>query len=248
MKRILMTGLMAVVASGALAGETLQWQDNSLSYLYGDHFEVDAGSQQTLTFEHVSGWSFGDMFAFVDGISYDGRDNQHGDSISYYMEIAPRLSAGKLLDKDLSFLFVKDVLLSTCYEQGEYDLKNYLAGPGFDLDIPGFDFFQLNFYNVWNESGNDSFQITPVWKISQPVAITTIVLDGYIDWEFGAGLNNFHFNPQLKVDLGVYFGMEEGKLFTGVEYDYWKNKYGIKNTSAFDTNQSAISALVKYHF
>lgn len=249
MKRILMTGMTAVLASGALAGDVLQWQDNSLSYLYGDNFEVDPGSQQTLTFEHVSGWNFGDVFAFVDGISFNGEDNSAGDSHTYYAEIAPRLSAGKLSGKDLSFGIVKDVLLATCYEIGDNDLKNYLVGPGFDLNIPGFDFFQVNCYRVWNESDESSFQITPVWKITQPVAITTIVFDGYIDWEFGNGRNNFHFNPQLTVDLGVYFGMDAGKLYAGAEYDYWTDKYAIDDGEyGLDTNQSAISALVKYHF
>ena len=34
----------------------------------------------------------------------------------------------------------------------------------------------------------------------------------------------------------------------GVEYDYWWNKYGIKDTDAFPTTQHAISLLVKSHF
>lgn len=40
----------------------------------------------------------------------------------------------------------------------------------------------------------------------------------------------------------------------GVEYDYWKHKYGIDNDSPLGdedlggTNQSAISLLVKAHF
>lgn len=243
MKRILMTGLMAALVSGAQAEGMLQWQDNSLSFLQGGHFEADPQTQTTVTFEHVSGWNFGDLFLFVDGISYNGDDNFYGDDTSYYGEIAPRLSAGKLLDKDLSFFFVKDVLLATCYEFGDNDLKNYLAGPGFDLNIPGFDFFQLNFYRVWNESEQDSYQITPVWKMSQPVGITTVVFDGYIDWEFGNDRDNLHINPQLKLDMGVFLGMEAGKLYGGVEYDYWENKYGMGGN-----DQSAISALIKYHF
>jgi nucleoside-specific outer membrane channel protein Tsx len=37
-------------------------------------------------------------------------------------------------------------------------------------------------------------------------------------------------------------------LYGGVELDFWWNKYQIDNTEAFDTNQQAISLLLKYHF
>ena len=32
------------------------------------------------------------------------------------------------------------------YERGEGDNEAYLIGPGFDLAIPGFNYFTLNFY------------------------------------------------------------------------------------------------------
>ncbi len=32
------------------------------------------------------------------------------------------------------------------YEFGEGNNNAYLIGPGFDLNVPGFDYFQLNFY------------------------------------------------------------------------------------------------------
>ncbi|MAS66302.1 MAG: hypothetical protein CMK82_05705, partial [Pseudomonadales bacterium] len=38
------------------------------------------------------------------------------------------------------------------------------------------------------------------------------------------------------------------QLYTGIEYDYWKNKYGIPNSQGNDTNQSATNLIVKFHF
>jgi nucleoside-specific outer membrane channel protein Tsx len=247
MKKILMTGLVAVLASGALAGalagDIVQWQDNSLSLLRGGNFEVNPETQTTVTFEHVSGWNFGDMFFFLDVVDFDGDMDYYGENSTYYGEFAPRLSASKLTGKDLSIGFLKDVLLATTFEFGEDDIKNYLVGPGFDLAIPGFDFFQLNVYRRYNESGADSFQITPVWKMSQAIGKTTLVFDGFIDWEMGNDRDNLHICPQLKLDIGSLIGMDAGKLFGGVEYDYWENKYNLDFA-----DQSAISALVKYHF
>src|SRR3546814_981017 len=54
--------------------------------------------------------------------------------------------------------------LAMTYEFGEGDNESYLIGPGFDLAIPGFDYFQLNFYNRQTEgprAGDNVWQITP---------------------------------------------------------------------------------------
>mgnify|MGYP002757980260 CR=1 FL=1 len=66
---LLAGGLLAT--GQALAGDLLLWQDNSLTYLNGVDFKIDPPKQQTVTFEHASGWSFGDLFVFVDGIKYN---------------------------------------------------------------------------------------------------------------------------------------------------------------------------------
>ena len=68
----------------------------------------------------------------------------------------------------------------------------------------------------------------------------------------GAGLGlgsetwSYHLNPQVSVDLGNAWG-KPAKLFAGVELDFWWNKYQIPHSPAFDTNQTAVSLMVKYH-
>lgn len=251
MKRICIAGLMAFLTAGAFAGDLVQWQDNSLTYLIGTGFELDPESQQTITFEHASGWSVGDLFIFVDGIYFNGDEDISGDKTSYYGEFAPRFSAGKIADKDLSLWFMKDFLLAGCYEFGKESTDNILVGAGIDLEVPGFDFVQLNVYRRFNDLSSDpqAYQITPVWKLSVPVGKSTFIFDGFIDWVIGDDTDNLHVNPQLKFDIGVLFGMREQALLAGVEYDYWKNKYGVQDGDfGLDSDQSAISALLKYHF
>ncbi|HCJ27986.1 MAG TPA: hypothetical protein DHV63_01455, partial [Pseudomonas sp.] len=47
----------SLLAAPAFADGMLHWQNNSLTYLYGQNFKVDDGEiQQTVTFEHASGW------------------------------------------------------------------------------------------------------------------------------------------------------------------------------------------------
>ena len=248
MKRPLIA-LMALLAPlAAHADGMLQWQNNSASYLYGTNYKVNSEIQQTVTLEHVSGWSVGDLFAFIDSTKFNGAGET-----TYYGEISPRFSLGKTTGKEMSFGIVKDVLVAATYEFGEGDVETLLVGAGVDLELPGFDFFMLNAYQRIPEGGRDgsTIQLTPVWKMTFPVGNSAIVFDGFIDWNItsdGGYESNIHFVPQVKYDLGVDLGLQKNQLFAGVELDYWKNKFGIKSSSAFDTDQATGSLIVKYHF
>ena len=253
--------LTATLASGqALAADLLQWQDNSLTYLNGIDFKVDPPKQQTVTFEHASGWSFGDLFIFVDGIKYNTEaTNGAGDGHTFYGEISPRLSLGKISGADLSFGPIKDVLLAATYEFGEDDVDSYLLGPAVDLNIPGFDYFQLNTYlrtTDGRRDGDNVWQITPVWSYTIPVGDSDLVIDGFMDWVVDNDDSyhaNLHFNPQIKYDLAKAMGWGK-RFYVGVEYDYWSDKYGIDDDGFVGseilggTDQSAISLLAKAHF
>ena len=255
---LLLGSLLA--AQQSQAGDLLQWQDNSLTYLNGIDFTVDPPKQQTVTFEHASGWSFGDLFLFVDGIKYNTEaTNGAGDGHTFYGEFSPRFSLGKMTGSDLSFGIIKDVLISTTYEFGEDDVDSYLIGPAIDLNIPGFDYFQLNTYlrtTDGKRDGDNVWQITPVWSYTIPVGNSDLVIDGFMDWVVDNDDSyhaNLHFNPQIKYDLAKAMGWGQ-KFYVGVEYDYWSDKYGIEDESFLGeeilggTDQSAISLLLKAHF
>jgi len=255
-------GLMlagSLLAGGqAVAGDLLQWQNNSLTYLWGKSFTVNPQIQQTVTFEHADAWKYGDNFFFLDRIFYNGKEDGNVGPNTYYGEFSPRLSFGKILDKDLSFGPIKDVLLAFTYEFGEGDNESYLLGPAFDLNIPGFDYFQLNFYQrqtEGNRPGDGVWQITPVWSYTIPVGNSDVLIDGFMDWVVDNDKNargtyhaNLHFNPQVKYDLGKALNLGAKQLYVGFEYSYWKDKYGIDSRGNLDSNQSVASALIKVHF
>ncbi|MBD1587355.1 outer membrane protein OmpK [Pseudomonas typographi] len=242
----------------AMAGEWLQWQSNSLTYLWGKDFAVDPETQQTFTFEHADSWKYGDNFLFVDSIHYQGKKSDSAGNNTLYGEFSPRLSASKIFGQPIALGPVKDVLLAMTYEFGEGDVESYLIGPGFDLNVPGFDYFQLNFYKRYSDgsrAGDNVWQITPVFSYTLPVGKSDILVDGYIDWVVGNDSNNhgdyhanLHVNPQIKYDLGKALNLGEKQLYVGIEYDYWENKYGIKDTDSFDTNQNTASFLLKVFF
>ncbi|WP_263140537.1 outer membrane protein OmpK [Pseudomonas sp. RIT-PI-AD] len=257
---LLSLGGALLLGGQAHAGDVLQWQDNSLTYLYGKDFKIDPAIQQTLTFEHASGWSIGDLFLFVDSIHYNGGRNGANDSRTFYGEISPRLSFGKLLDRKLEFGPIEDVLLAATYEFGEDDVDAYLLGPAVDLKVPGFDYFQINTYYRRPDGDRDGrgvWQITPVWGYTLPLGNSDLLIDGYMDWVVDNDDSyhaNLHFNPQIKYDLGKAMGWGVKHFYVGLEYDYWKDKYGIDNRSYLGdeilggTDQNTASLLLKVHF
>ena len=85
-KNCLLPGLLLL--SSSLHADALQWQSNSLTLLYGNDFAVAPSDQTTLTFEHVSGWNWGDMFLFMDATDYRNSSQEYG----FYGEFSPRLS------------------------------------------------------------------------------------------------------------------------------------------------------------
>jgi nucleoside-specific outer membrane channel protein Tsx len=255
---LVLAGTALAASDAQAAGDWLQWQSNSLTYLNGRDFTVDPQIQQTFTFEHADSWKYGDNFLFVDKIFYNGKASSSAGNSTLYGEFSPRLSASKILDRSITFGPVKDVLLALTYEFGEGDNESYLFGPGFDLDVPGFDYFQLNFYKRITDgprAGDNVWQITPVWSYTIAVGKSDVLIDGFMDWVVGNDSNNrgdyhanLHFNPQIKYDLGKALNMTERQLYVGIEYDYWKDKYGIKDTPYFDTDQNTASLLVKVFF
>lgn len=251
---IIGAGLLAAVPADA--GEWLHWQTSSLSYLNGRDYAVDPSNQQTLTLEHANGWKYGDTFAFIDITAFNGEPHPENGGTTYYGEFAPRFSLGKTLGRRVGAGAVTDVLLATGYEFGEADVESLLVGAGIDLDVPGLKYLQLNAYRrLPRNGGGNQWQFTPVWAWSMPVGRSDLLVDGFIDWvvdNSGTRHAHLHVNPQVKYDLGKALGGSAETLYVGVEYDYWKNKYGIAQRGPLGralggTDQNTASLLIKVH-
>jgi nucleoside-specific outer membrane channel protein Tsx len=247
------------------------WSDNSITLLpYGWGYKVDPSNQSTFTFEHVHDSAIGDLFLFIDATKYHGSSAGVDDN-TWYGEISPRLSLGKTLNKDLSFslfgksLFeVKDVLIAAQYERGEDSdaAEAALVGIGFDLDVREagllgplgkFKYIQLNLYARDDlatnaQHGFRDAQITMVAARPFTIGSARFLVDGYFDWILGIGSEqwSYHINPQITLDVGNIWGNPD-KFYAGVELDFWWNKYQIADSSAFHTNQQALSLIFKYH-
>lgn len=247
MDRCKLTALSCAFAA-ALPAATLAettFNNTSLTLLYGSDYEVVEDDQVVMTFEHVSGHNWGDLFFFVDRLQAKSSSSNDKET---YGELSPRLSLSYLTGQSLSVGPIKDVYLAGTYEFNASGIQfdNYLYGFGLDWDVPGFNYVQTQFYYADNELQDNDLQLTLVWGMPISLGSHLIMFDGYIDWSTGENkehASEFHFNPQVKLDVGNYFN-NPGKYYVGIEYSYWHNKFGLKDA---DT-ENLVNALVKVHW
>ena len=238
LNRIFATCALASAASLSQAAPI--WQDFSISALYGENyafpFAGDKNDQSTITFEYTAKLKYGDFFAFADRTNNDGGNGT-------YFEVSPRLSLGAVTGQKLEFGPIKDVLIATTWEGG--DFNNYLYGVGLDLAIPKFQYAQVNLYKVNNDTTPDDYQLTLVYGIPFTIGKEDFLVDGFLDWstaEKNGHASELNWTSQYKWNVGKHISPET-KLYVGVEHSVWRNKFSVK-----DTNENNVSALVKYHF
>jgi len=244
-------GVLAAGLAGTTAAQAdMFWSDNSISILHSaDYLNPFSGEDMeytTMTIEHASGHDWGDAFFFMDRHSGKGSNSSFNET---YSEVSPRISLSNLTGSELSFGPVKDVLLASTYESGSNDSgfsqDNYLYGVGLKWAIPGFAFFNTNVYYADNENKKDDMQLTVSYGVPFSLGDVDFSFDGYIDWSSAESTHgaDFHFNPQLKANVGKFMGITKSKLEAGIEYSYWSNKFGVRTNE----NQSTVSGIIKYH-
>lgn len=236
--RFIIFVLALSVFSVSAHAQIIEWQSNNIQILNGTGFELsDDNRQTTLTFEHADGWKYGDNFFYVD-YNIDNEDDINA-------EFSPRLSLGKITNADLSIGPVKDFLIAATWEKARR-FDAYLLGAGIDLEIPGFNFFQINLYARDNPDFDDyGWQTTWVWSRPFTFAGMPLTFDGYFDYaEYEEGTTNFFTQPQLLLDIGDALKLTEpGYAWIGIEYRYWNNKYGIEGV-----NEKVPQAMMKWVF
>lgn len=206
------------VASTNLFAAT--WSMTSISYLYGQGYKISDDQDEKYsiyTFEHASGWKYGDNFFFTD---VSGAET---DSAKLYMEWAPRISSKKTVGAKYSGV-LKDVLLAGQLNVAPNIASTQLIGIGIDFNLPGFNFFQFNLYHRDNRNlSSTTYQATLVWELPFSIASQNFTFGGFADFagEEDTAAANTLVQPQL-----LWKPISE--LGVGIEYQYWQNKFGIE--------------------
>ena len=212
---------LVLVAAAAPAGAQ-SWSSTDVQWLHGSGFELGPGTRDILTFEHVSTWDFGSNFFFFDVSEFTGDDT------ALYGEWYSRLSWARLGVKEESTGVLRDVSFAASLNAGD-GFRAYLAGATLHFSVPGVSFLDLDVMYYDDRSDADAtYIVTPAWELPFRIGSLPCRFRGFIDSIGPEGERKAQLlaQPQLLVDLGRFLGDEE-RLFAGVEYQYWHNKYGI---------------------
>ncbi|WP_440904253.1 outer membrane protein OmpK [Catenovulum sp. SX2] len=233
---------IVLLSTSFISQAKMLWSDASISLLYGQNYQVGHKYRNVITLEHAAGHSWGDHFFFVDRI------DRALDKATVYAEFMPRVSGNAFFDDAFKFGVIKDVLLATRFEYAEATgERNYLLGFGVDLDLPGFTYFKINTLHRENEFYPDNTLLMMVWAVPFNLFGQNWLYDGFYDWNSGTQgyASSFNMTSQLKIQVNQ---SKKYPIYLGVEYAYWNNKFGIKDTPEFNTDERNVSALLKFHF
>lgn len=222
-KTLMLAALTVTGAGGAVAQSPIEWHSENVQVLRGENYELGDDSRTIVTFEHASRWRYGDLFIFTDFSFFDNGDD------TVYGEITPRLSLSRVTGEDWSAGFVQDVLIALNYERGEQGMERYLAGVAADLDVPGFRFVRVHAFHRDDPARDGStWQATIVWNRGFEAFGQSFLTEGFADiaGPEGPGVANQLFVPRLLWDVGAVRD-EPGRLFFGIEHQYWHNKFGV---------------------
>lgn len=235
--------------------DLFDWSSTELQYLHGESYKMPKNaseiSRSIITLSHADGWALGRNFFFMDTlVSEQGEPSQ----VNLYGEFYSYLSLSKMTGKNLAYGFFKDFNLTGGVNAGENlnssssGSRVILYGITVDFNLPGFKLMTVDFlsHDVLDPiSLGRSWQITPVWKLPFTLAGTRWSLEGFIDFIGPKGptyAGNTLAQPQIRLDVGDFFGASD-RVFIGIEYQYWHNKYGIKGL-----NESLPQALLLWKF
>lgn len=223
--------LLAFFAMPAHAdtGDFFEYHTTNIQLLHGWDYEFRDHERTIATLEHFDRWRYGDFFMFADGTLYE-----HGGN-NLYAEFSPRLSFSKISGEKISFGPVKDVLFSTTLEAARHGYRAYLYGGAVDLDLPGFKFASANLYLRNNpDLDGETWQLTLAWKRPFIIRDTKWVTEGFADFagrESARYAPNQLIVPRVLLDVGEMAGGDEGRLYAGVEWQYWHNKAGVQGVT-----------------
>jgi nucleoside-specific outer membrane channel protein Tsx len=255
-KSLLAPAALALAVCLPTAARAAGWSSTNVEYLYGWNWDPSMGDEMRgiVTLEHVSGFAYGDNFFFVDITSPTGR-NKTLESV--YGQWDPRISLSKISDSKLAFGPIGDVLLTGELGYGAVPVKNlfqreYNYGLGFDIKMPGFAYFAINFW-VHDTPYHDgaTYQISPYWGAPFHLGTVGFLAEGFLDFigpegktgvDAGRSEMSLITQPRFLLDVGSLW-KKEGNLFAGTEVAVWWNEFGVK-----DKNEFVPQAMVKWVF
>jgi nucleoside-specific outer membrane channel protein Tsx len=245
---------------------------------FAEPVNPNAIAKDILNLKHVSGYKYGTNFFNVDMLLSDSKDpagaGSNNGAQEVYVVYRNTLDLEKLTGSPYKFGPVRGVGLTGGFD---YNTKNdagynskkrmLVAGPTFMMDVPGFLDVSLLVlwesnapYNTFSKTSTPRYgydahaMLGAAWGI--PLGASGLSFEGFANFIAAKGKNEFggdsapetNIDMQIMYDLSAVIGAAPKSLKVGLEYQYWKNKFG--NDSDRVTGALAKTPMIRleYHF
>lgn len=242
MRHTAMVAIALGFAPAALAQDS--FSSSSLTARYGWDFQepnvAEDVPKNILTFENASAGRLWSSYLFVDVLrSWSDAD---ANAKEVYGEWYPALSVRAFTGQERSKGFLRDISLTIGVNTGVRSTGPspfaLLPGVSFDFNVPAFAFVSVRagayidrgrFQGQPTDCSATTYQITPSFSLPVSVGASTLKLTGFVDFT-GSHANceaQILTTPRAVLDLSAYW-RKPGRLYLGVDWVYWRNKYGIE--------------------
>lgn len=256
----------AATAQAALAAD---WSDTSVGVRYGTQFQEPFNGQDIkktiVNLTHVSGSKSGTDFFNVDLLNSDKVDNNAQEAYVVYRHT---FDLGYYLGREIKYGPVKGWGLTAGFDWNTKNDPNYasrkrmlVVGPTASLDVPGF--LNVGVYALWESNfpkgiaDRYSYDVHPALSASWgiPLGTSGFSYEGFLLWiaakgkdEFGNGTApELNFDSQVMYDASGWVHAPKGKFKVGVEYQYWRHKFGNPGSVPGSTARTPM-VRAEYHF
>jgi len=222
---LFLTFILSCLSTSVFA---LEWQSTELQMLYGRDYKLGEKHRTIMTVSHANEWKYGYNAFFFDVAQPFEPD------ADVYFEGYTWLSYEKMTGNQnrINFGIIDDVMLGAGIT-ADAETPVHLYGLTLGLKIPHFDVFTLDLFAHDHSMHNEiTYAITPYWSTDFNIKNMHLRFRGFVTFtgENGENARQISAQPQLLMDIGQYWGLDN-KLFMGIEYLYYRNKYGVKGTT-----------------
>ena len=247
---------------------------------FAEPFNPNDVRKTIVNLNHASGYKYGSNFFNVDLLMSDSKDPAGAGSTNgaaeVYIVYRHTLDLAKLSGRPMQFGIVRGVGLTAGFDvntktDAGYNSKKRMlvAGPTLMIDVPGFlnvgllALWESNApYNTFTKVTTARYNydvhpmLTAAWNI--PLGKDSgFSFEGFANFIASKGKNEFgvdtaaetNIDAQVMYDVGALAGAK-GKFKVGLEYQYWKNKFGNNSGGAAGKGAFAKTPMIRaeYHF
>lgn len=228
---------------------------------------------------YANGYKYGSNFFNADFLLSDERDpssvNSTNGAKEIYLIYRHTLDLSKFTNKDFSFGVVRGLGITAGFDINHKDDAGYnsrkrmlVVGPTLMLDVPGF--LNVSFLELWESNAPCSTftntcvsrynydphpMLNVAWGI--PISDSKWSFEGYANFIASKGKNEFgattkpetNIDMQVMYDLSSAVGASPHTLKIGLEYQYWKNKFGNDHKGQAGSGAFARTPMIRaeYH-